>query len=148
MRSTGAALIIWTMRLLVLVLAIVLLPLRGWLGDAMMLAPVQSATAGHAMHAMVDDAVPTHTMHAQQSGDAHDMHAAHAAMDPGATHDASDSGHGAHTTGDTCQFGHSGAVTAWPEVPMPAAAPAHAPIADVMRFASAEAVPGFKPPIS
>jgi len=35
-----------------------------------------------------------------------------------------------------------------PPVPMPAAAPAHAPIADAMRFASAEAVQGFKPPIS
>lgn len=140
------------MRLLVLILAIVLLPLRGWLGDAMMLSPVQQATtAGHAMHAMADDAVTahtTHTMHAMSSADAHGMHAAHAAMDPGATHDAPDSPHAAHTTCDTCQFCHSVAVTAWPEVPMPAAAPAHAPVADAMRFASAEAVPGFKPPIS
>ena len=123
------------MRLWVLVLAIVLLPLRGWLGDAMMLAPVQSATAGHAMHAA-------------PSADAHDMHAAHAAMDAGATHDSTDSPHAAHTTCDTCQFCHSVAVTAWPEVPMPAAAPAHVPIADAMRFASAEADQGFKPPIS
>ncbi|MGJ7485312.1 hypothetical protein ACSFA2_08640 [Variovorax sp. LT2P21] len=139
------------MRLLVLVLAIVLLPLRGWLGDAMMLAPVQQATVGHAMHAMADGAVTTltaHTLHTTPSADAHDMHAAHAAMDLDATHDAPDSGHGAHTTCDTCQFCHSVAVTAWPEVPMPAAAPAHAPVAGVMRFASAEAVPGFKPPIS
>ena len=141
------------MRLLVLVLAIVLLPLRGWLGDAMMLAPVQSASAmaGHAMHAMADDAVGTHTMHpmhATPSDDAHDRHAAHAAMEHAPAHDATDSGHGAHTTCDTCQFCHSVAVTAWPEVPMPAAAPAHAPIADAMRFASAEAAQGFKPPIS
>ena len=123
------------MRLWVLVLAIVLLPLRGWLGDAMMLAPVQSATAGHAMHAT-------------PSADAHDMHAAHAPMDAGATHDSTDSPHAAHTTCDTCQFCHSVAVTAWPEVPMPAAAPAHGPIAGAMRFASAEAAQGFKPPIS
>ena len=123
------------MRLWVLVLAIVLLPLRGWMGDAMMLAPVQSATAGHAMHAA-------------PSADAHDMHAAHAAMDAGATHDSTDSPHAAHTTCDTCQFCHSVAVTAWPEVPMPAAAPAHGPIAGAMRFASAEAAQGFKPPIS
>lgn len=136
------------MRLLVLVLAIVLLPLRGWLGDAMTLAPVQPATAGHAMHAMVDDAVATHTMHATPSDDAHEMHAAHSAMEHAPAHDAPNSGHGAHTTCDTCQFCHSVAVTAWPEVPMPAAAPAHAPIAGAMRFASAEAVQGFKPPIS
>ena len=136
------------MRLLVLILAIVLLPLRGWLGDAMMLAPVQQVATGHAMHAMTKGAMGAHAMHAMPSTDHHDMHAAHAAMDPGATHDASDSGHGAHTTCDTCQFCHSVAVTAWPKVPMPAAAPAHAPVADVMRFASAEAVPGFKPPIS
>ena len=123
------------MRLWVLVLAIVLLPLRGWSGDAMMLAPVQSAAAGHAMHAT-------------PSADAHDMHAAHAPMDAGATHDSTDSLHAAHTTCDTCQFCHSVAVTAWPEVPMPAAAPAHGPIAGAMRFASAEAAQGFKPPIS
>ncbi len=122
------------MRLLVLVLAIVLLPLRGWLGEAMMLAPVQQASAGHAMHAMAD---------------AHDMHAAHAGMDHATTHDAPDGGHdGAHTTCDTCQFCHSVAVTAWPEVPMPVAAPAHAPVGNAMRFASAEATQGFKPPIS
>lgn len=123
------------MRLWVLVLAIVLLPLRGWVGDAMMLAPAQSATAGHAMHAM-------------QSADAHDMHAAHLVMDAGATHDGTDSPHAAHTTCDTCQFCHSVAVTAWPEVPMPFAAIAHMPVAGAMRFASAEAAQGFKPPIS
>ena len=123
------------MRLWVLVLAIVLLPLRGWSGDAMMLAPVQSAAAGHAMHAT-------------PSADAHDMHAAHAPMDAGATHDSTDSPHAAHTTCDTCQFCHSVAVTAWPEVPMPVAAPAHVPAAGAMRFVSAETAQGFKPPIS
>jgi len=136
------------MRLLVLVLAIVLLPLRGWLGDAMMLAPVQPATAGHAMHAATDGAMAAHAMHGMPSTDDHDMHAALAAMDSGATHDGTDSLHAAHTTCDTCQFCHSVAVTAWPEVPMPAAAPAHGPIAGAMRFASAEAAQGFKPPIS
>lgn len=125
------------MRLLVLVLAIVLLPLRGWLGDAMMLAPVQQVAAGHAMHAMAE------------AHDAHDVqHAAHAGMDHATTHDAPDDGHAAHTTCDSCQFCHSVAVTAWPDVPMPTAAPARAPVAEPMRFASAEAVRGFKPPIS
>jgi hypothetical protein len=129
------------MRLLVLILAIVLLPLRGWLGDAMMLAPVQQASAGHAMHAMAESGMQAHAMHAMPSADDHAVHAAHAAMDHDDTHTA-------HTTCDTCQFCHSVAVTAWPEVPMPAAAPAHVPIADAMRFASAEAAQGFKPPIS
>lgn len=136
------------MRLLVLVLAIVLLPLRGWLGDAMMLAPVQSATAGHAMHTVTDGAAAMHTMHATSAAGAHAMHAAHAAVDPAATHASTDSPHVAHTTCDTCQFCHSVAVTAWPEAPMPAAAPARAPVAGAMRFASAEATQGFKPPIS
>lgn len=136
------------MRLLVLVLAIVLLPLRGWLGDAMMLAPMQQVATGHAMHAMADGAAAIHTMHATQPADNHDMHAAHAAMDPGATHEGTDSPHATHTTCDTCQFCHSVAVTAWPKVPMPAGAPAHAPIAEAVRFVSAEAAAGFKPPIS
>ncbi|MCU4117944.1 hypothetical protein [Variovorax sp. N23] len=136
------------MRLLVLVLAIVLLPLRGWLGDAMMLAPVQPSTAGHAMHAMADGAMKAHGMHAMPSADDNEAHAMHAAMDPGATHDGSEGTHAAHATCDTCQFCHSVAVTAWPEVPMPVTAPAHAPVAEAMRFASAEAVQGFKPPIS
>ena len=136
------------MRLLVLVLAIVLLPLRGWLGDAMMIAPVQQAAAGHAVHAMADEGMDAQAMHAT---DNHAAHAAHAAVDPDATHeghhDAADA-HAAHTTCDTCQFCHSVAVTAWPEVPMPAAAPVHAPAAEAMRFARAEAIQGFKPPIS
>lgn len=129
------------MRLLVLILAIVLLPLRGWLGDAMMLAPVQQASAGHAMHAMAESGMQAQAMHAMPSADDHAVHAAHAAMDHDGTHTA-------HTTCDTCQFCHSVAVTAWPEVPMPAAAPAHVPVGDAMRFASAEAAQGFKPPIS
>lgn len=129
------------MRLLVLILAIVLLPLRGWLGDAMMLAPVQQASAGHAMHAMAESGMQAHAMHAMPSADDHAVHAAHAAMDHDGTHTA-------HTTCDTCQFCHSVAVTAWPEVPMPVAAPAHVPVGDAMRFASAEATQGFKPPIS
>jgi len=133
------------MRLLVLVIAIVLLPLRGWLGDAMMIAPVQQATAGHAMHATAGDAMDAHAMHSTES------HAVHAAVEAVVTHDGGDSAHAAHathTTCDTCQFCHSVAVTAWPEVPMPAGMPAHAPIAEAMRFASAEAAQGFKPPIS
>lgn len=129
------------MRLLVLILAIVLLPLRGWLGDAMMLAPVQQASAGHAMHAMAESGMQSHAMHAMPSADDYAVHAAHAAMDHDGTHTA-------HTTCDTCQFCHSVAVTAWPEVPMPAAAPAHVPVGGAMRFASAEAAQGFKPPIS
>lgn len=129
------------MRLLVLILAIVLLPLRGWLGDAMMLAPVQQASAGHAMHAMAESGMQAHAMHAMPSADDHAVHAAHAAMDHDGTHTA-------HTTCDTCQFCHSVAVTAWPEVPMPVAAPAHVTVGDAMRFASAEAAQGFKPPIS
>jgi hypothetical protein len=121
------------MRVLLLVLAIVLLPLRGWVGDAMMLAPAQQASAGPAMHAM-------------HSSDAHAD-----AIDHGAMHDSnsdSDAGPHAHTTCDTCQFCHSVAVTAWPGVPMPAEAPRHAPTAQATVFASAEALQGFKPPIS
>jgi hypothetical protein len=123
------------MRVLLLILAIVLLPLRGWVGDAMMLAPVQQATqaaAGHAMHA-------THAMHTSDV-DAH-------GIDHSGMHGDTESPH-PHATCDTCQFCHSVAMTAWPEVPMPAEAPRHAPVAQAVVFASAEAAQGFKPPIS
>ena len=137
------------MRVLLLVLAIVLLPLRGWVGDAMMLAPVQQAShaaAGHTMHAM--------TMSSAGTADAHAMHATHSPealagtdIDRTTMHGDADSPH-PHANCDTCQFCHSVAMTAWPEVPMPAQAPRHATVAEAVVFASAEAAQGFKPPIS
>ena len=128
------------MRILVLLLAIVLLPLRGWMGDAMMLAPAQPVAAAQAMHEM------SHEM----PGEGHAMRMAHASADAGHAMDHGDAptAHAGHATCDTCQFCHSVAVTAWPEVPLPAEAPRHAPAAEPVLFASADAGQGFKPPIS
>lgn len=124
------------MRILVLLLAIVLLPLRGWMGDAMMMAPAQPVAAAQATHGMANEG--------------HAMPMAHASVDTDHAmgHGDAPSQHAGHATCDTCQFCHSVAVTAWPEVPMPAEAPRHAPAAEPVLFASADAGQGFKPPIS
>ena len=131
------------MRILVLLLAIVLLPLRGWMGDAMMLAPAQSVAAAQATHRMSQDM--SHEGHAMPM--AHASAGAAHAMDP-MDHGEAPTAHAGHATCDTCQFCHSVAVTAWPEVPMPPEAPRHAPAAEPVLFASADAGQGFNPPIS
>lgn len=118
------------MRVLVLALAILLLPLRAWLGDAMALEglrpPVTATAAPQADHAM----------HAQgaMEGMAH-HHAAASAPD----------GQGSCTH---CQLCHGVAMTVWPEVPMLGGSPRAAPAFGPAAFASAEPAPGFKPPIS
>ncbi|CAN5918340.1 hypothetical protein BH11PSE13_BH11PSE13_41590 [soil metagenome] len=126
------------MRLFVLVLAILLLPVRGWLGDAMALEPVQAK--GEA----VTVAVMPHGMHdALSMSEAKDAPLA-AASDSQVENLA----HDCQSTCNDCQLCHSIAVAVWPDVlamePAPRAIPALLSIA----FASAEPVPGLKPPIS
>jgi cytochrome c553 len=119
------------MRFLVLALAILLLPLRGWLGDAMALQVLrqQVAVAAPAAHA-------DHAMHATggMEGVAHD-HAAASTTD-------------CQSTCTNCQLCHSVAMTVWPEVPMLAEVPRTTPAFEPAAFASAEPAPGLKPPIS
>jgi hypothetical protein len=134
------------MRHFVLALMIVLLPLRGWVGDAMATematgAPEQSVSsiesgAHHAHSAMADaDPEAKNSMHA----DCPD----HAAS----PEDTPQAASGCHSC-TACQICHSMALT--PSLPQLASAAVSAaqPPAATPLFASAERAPGFKPPIS
>lgn len=136
------------MRVLVLALAILLLPLRGWLGDgmgpAMAVAAVQpatAATAAHAMHTMSADDPAMHDVPdmAGTSHEGHDMqqasHHAPASLD-------------CQSTCSDCQLCHSVPMTLWPDVAALVAAPRTTPAFAPAAFASAEPAPGLKPPIS
>lgn len=114
------------MRVFVLVLAILLLPLRGWLGDgmgmAMAIEATQTATAAHAGHDMA-----------------------------GMSHDGDDAPHASpncQSTCSDCQLCHSVAMALWPELTAVVASPRLAPAFVPAAFASAEPAPGLKPPIS
>lgn len=124
------------MRVLALALAILLLPLRGWLGDgmatAMAVEAVQSSAADRSHTAAEDHS--THDM----AGMAHDGH-------------ADDAQHGdpdCHGTCTDCQLCHSVAMTLWPESAAAIAAPHVTPAFAPAAFASAEPARGLKPPIS
>ena len=124
------------MRILILALAILLLPLRGWLGDAMAIDAVHARAAAvqpvpHEEHAMHDMAGMSHDAHA-----AHDVHGAQQA-DPECQ----------STCGD-CQLCHSVAMTVWPALASVMEAPRAAPDFAAAAFGSAAPAPGFKPPIS
>lgn len=129
----------------VLVLAILLLPLRGWLGDAMALdaahASVQATAAVPMQHDM-------HDMQGMQGADGADE-----ASEAEATVSAAPDSHPANAAHDCqsactdCQLCHSIAVAVWPEVPMLDAAPRETPASLSVAYVSAEPAPGFKPPI-
>ncbi|WP_399684851.1 DUF2946 family protein [Xenophilus sp.] len=122
------------MRILVLVLAIVLLPLRGWMGGAMAMETAPAAVS-QAAGAGADAMPPCH-----EAADA--ASAAHTAG-----HDApGDASH--HAQCSLCQLCHSAAMTG--DAPAaPAAAPTLAqPQAPAQRFASALPQQADKPPIS
>ena len=137
------------MRTFVLALAILLLPLRGWLGDAMALETVHATGAAaaapmqHGMRGMPD-------MHAMQGADDADgMSEAEetAATEAPGSHPANAT-HDCQSTCTDCQLCHSIAIAVWPEVPTPDAATRALPALLSVAFASAEPAPGFKPPIS
>ena len=128
------------MRLLFVALMIVLLPLRGWVGDAMAMTPeahaMPASHPGHmpAAHADLADCHGQADMaHAEHGNpEAHDAHAA-----------TSDCG-----SCSACQICHSVALA--PMLPVFAAdvQPASAPQSATRELASAERAPGYKPPIS
>ncbi|RZL68748.1 MAG: hypothetical protein EOP77_00025 [Variovorax sp.] len=128
------------MRVLVLALAILLLPLRGWLGDGMNTAmAIEAAQPAAAVHAMSADA---HAMHGMQD-------TASSTSSASTPHDAQQhASHDCQSTCSDCQLCHSVAMAVWPEptasIDVPRTAPAFAPAA----FASAEPAQSFKPPIS
>ncbi|MDB5826062.1 MAG: hypothetical protein JWQ73_282 [Variovorax sp.] len=139
------------MRVFVLALAILLLPVRGWLGDAMALESMQAQTAATSLPSV--------------QGHAHDMHGTHELHGTGAVVDMantdgiestvtadSDAHHagGTHDCQSTCtdcQLCHSIAIAVWPDIPALDAAPRETPAPRPVAFMSAERAPGFKPPI-
>ncbi len=123
------------MRVLVLALAILLLPLRGWVGDAMTIEAVTLPAAAQSTHSM---AGTTHDGHG-----GHDAHQGH-----GAPAETSQPSHDCHSTCGDCQLCHSVAVTLWPALATLVEAPRAAPAFATAAFASAEPAPGLKPPIS
>lgn len=143
------------MRILLLALMIALLPLRGWVGDAMAMEMVASALHGgenaidfvatHADKTRVEARFESHPVpmdHADCPG--------HMAMATSSDNPANDP-HQVHAadcaTCAACQICHTVALTpvAWHIGTY--ALPAVQPQASSHHFASAERVPGFKPPI-
>ncbi len=126
------------MRLLLLALMITLLPLRGWVGDVMAMEQVAQA------HPAAQDPAVHSDCHETQARRGDAVHA-----DPAA---AGDDG-SAHADGDcagctACQICHSVALAGMPSVSCTAPLPAAIPHTPVRLHASAERIPGFKPPIS
>lgn len=139
-------------RRILFLLMVVLLPLRGWVGDAMALQTVLAGGMAHAAQADTASAAA----HGQQGHHGlaidHPRHASAVAPPNGDCADPSDgdSGlpHGHCTTCTACQTCHTVAITA-PSAGMVGGGPMTAlPSLVEPRFASADRAPGFKPPIS
>lgn len=143
------------MRILLLALMIALLPLRGWVGDAMAMEMVASAL--HGTENAIDfaatradntraearfEAQPVAMDHADCQG--------HMAMATSSDNPADDT-HQAHAadcaTCAACQICHTVALTPMAWHIGTYALPAVQPQASSQHFASAECAPGFKPPI-
>jgi hypothetical protein len=125
------------MRHLLFALMIALLPLRGWVGDAMaaQMASTALAHTGAAAH---------HTMHDAPADPALALHDCAGHDD---RHEQAGTTQGDCSTCTACQICHSVALT--PPLPhrTPASLTSGQPQASHPHFASAERAPGFKPPI-
>ena len=138
------------MRTLLLAIMIVLLPIRGWLGDAMAVEMVRhSLPAAMEAATMASAAAEAHCHEAMDA--AGDM-----AMDMSAHAGHDDDGTGSNNHGDhqgcgtcvACQVCHTVALGGMPLVAIVHGAPQASPAAHAARFVSAEPVQGLKPPIS
>ncbi len=142
------------MRALFFAFMIALLLLRGWVGDAMAnrmaLAPLHPAPESRQLATPATAAAQTahKTAHKTAHEAAHDC-AGHAA------HDDSAPAASAHCPScdacqacQACQACHSVALTSPAARPSTALGPRTQPPAPAARFASADAAPGQKPPIS
>ncbi|MBA3592221.1 MAG: hypothetical protein H0W47_00270 [Polaromonas sp.] len=122
------------MRVLLLALMIALLPVRGWVGNAMAvdMAAQQSLAATPASAEAVSDTSimpPDCPMHAQA--------------------DAEEAAAGAHCSScNTCQLCLALASFAWDPPASATTVPHAGPAASVQHFSSAERISSLKPPIS
>lgn len=124
------------MRHLLIAFLIALLPLRGWVGDAMAVSMLTAPDQGAAHAGCAENVAPP----ALQAAASHDM-----AMQDAATAQAQDDGAQTHSACDVC----NGAVMGLPTplgVPARQAHPRLAP--HTVWFASSEPQPGHKPPIA
>jgi len=140
------------MRVLLLALMIALLPLRGWVGDAMAMEMVaatlqQPEIAINSVAYHQDMARETAQFEAPHEAMVHADCPGHAAM----TDAPADSQHQADAadcaTCAACQICHTVALTPIPLQIASTTLPTVQPQASSHHFASAERAPGFKPPI-
>lgn len=124
-------------RILFLALLIALLPLRGWVGDAMAMERTAAALAQTAEHSLMVDMADHH---ADCHGHAATVNAHAEAAPPSMADDC-----GSCTA---CQICHTLALTPVSLTSVPSPHLAGHPDAPVITFSSAERAPGFKPPIS
>jgi len=148
------------MRFLLLALMIALLPLRGWMGDAM--ATEMAASQGQARQI----AARTMASHAHSAGETDHLH--HGMTAPEATqsaaqpdtpsastsnpdcldHDTDTASHGQCGSCPACQACHTVALSSAALTLRPVFHPFTLPASAAAQFASAEAALGQKPPIS
>ena len=146
------------MRTLLLALMIALLPIRGWLGDAMAVEmakhslPEAVSVASAATEAHCHEAMEAgdHRGMAMQMSAGTDMPdpLAHATHDTHESHDDAGADHQGCGTCTACQVCHTVALGGMPQVDTVHGAPQAPPAAHASRFASAEPAQGLKPPIS
>lgn len=137
------------MRRILFLLMIALLPLRGWVGDAMAL---QMVLPGGLAHTAVHASAPGSDAQAH-GGAAADQHRHLATTAPRG--DCTDHALGGTTEPDShcktctvCQTCHTVAITVPATGTEGTEPPAALPVLADSRFASADRAPGFKPPIS
>lgn len=135
------------MRVFMVALMIALLPLRGWLGDAMAAQELRSAAQHETAHAVAwTESAPDASVHAN----CHEMGAA-AAVSAG--NDLSASPADAGTSDDAqrcsaCQLCHSTVLATTSPFLVTQRLPLAPPVSAALHFASAEPVRGFNPPIA
>ncbi len=140
------------MRTLLLALMIALLPIRGWLGDAMAVEMVRHSLPTVA--SLVSETSSSGAMAAEAH--CHGAMGADSSMDamadPTGSHDSSNDNGADHQgcgTCTACQVCHTVALGGMPPlIDTVHSAPQAPPAAHATRFASAEPAPGLKPPIS
>jgi len=140
------ALIIKNMRLFVLALMMVLLPLRGWTGDAMA-TDMAVTIAAQQMHqsALASFGAQAHDEHQGHEGHSDDTAAHHA--DHGAGH-SDDHSAGQCESCPACQACHTVALLVTPDDLKPILNTRWTPTLVAHPFASADAALDQKPPIS
>ena len=136
------------MRRLLFILLIALLPLRGWVGDAMAIGMAAQQVRMASISAALDAHAPLEETHGHQAANT-DTDAVYANECHGATGGATS--HSADSDCESCavcQACHTVALSSAASDALARLAPAVPPQTVVAQFASAEAALGQKPPIS